>query len=111
MSFDIGAYDLARPLTIDPGIQYASYLGGSGHDAIKSIAVDSDGNVYVGGDSVTLDFSGTSNFKRQSILYQFGFVTKFAPIVNGKTRLLYTIYLGDRRANNASRVQGTIVDH
>ena len=38
-----------RPLVIDPGIEYSTYLGGSGSDRADEVAVDAAGNAYVTG--------------------------------------------------------------
>jgi hypothetical protein len=54
--FSVGAYDLRRPLVIDPGLAYSTFLGGSSSDAGQAIAVDADGNAYVTGRA------GASNF-------------------------------------------------
>src|SRR5439155_24059169 len=42
-------YDTKRPLIIDPVLIYSTYLGGSSTDGGSGIAVDSEGNVYVTG--------------------------------------------------------------
>ncbi|MEO0886756.1 MAG: hypothetical protein AAFY54_12580, partial [Cyanobacteria bacterium J06648_10] len=46
VGFAIGDYDPAYALVIDPVLEYASYLGGSGLDAGTDIAVDAAGNAY-----------------------------------------------------------------
>ena len=38
-----------HPLVIDPGIEYSTYLGGSGSDRADGVAVDAAGNAYVTG--------------------------------------------------------------
>src|SRR5262249_27955888 len=43
VSFEVGQYDVTRPLVIDPVLVYSTYLGGSGDDLGGGIAVDEDG--------------------------------------------------------------------
>src|SRR5262249_28331155 len=55
-----GAYDASRPLIIDPGLAYSTYLGGSGFDiSAKDMAVDAAGNAYITGRAQSLDFPVT----------------------------------------------------
>ena len=51
IGFEVGAYDHARSLTIDPTvtIAYATYLGGSEYDAAMGMAVDASGERLPGG--------------------------------------------------------------
>lgn len=57
IGFHLGAYDPRYTLVIDPIIRFASYVGGdetrggsvSGIEEASSVAVDNDGNLYVGG--------------------------------------------------------------
>jgi Beta-propeller repeat len=56
VGFHVAAYDLARPLVIDPVLSYATYLGGSGGEAGSGIAVDAKGHAYVTGQTFSSDF-------------------------------------------------------
>ncbi len=48
--FALGSsYDPRHPLVIDPGIEFSTYLGGSGSDRADGVAVDGAGNAYVTG--------------------------------------------------------------
>jgi hypothetical protein len=56
VGFELGEYDRARPLVIDPVIAYSTYLGGSSDELTGSIALDAAGNAYVVGLTWSLDF-------------------------------------------------------
>jgi hypothetical protein len=55
ISFLLGAYNPAYPLTIDPTISYSTYLGGTGWDICVGIAVH-NGNAYVTGWTSSVNF-------------------------------------------------------
>jgi F5/8 type C domain/Beta-propeller repeat len=59
IGFELAAYDNRYPLTIDPTLEYSTYLGGSGFDAGNAIAVDATGAAYVAGVTKYLDFPAT----------------------------------------------------
>jgi MYXO-CTERM domain-containing protein len=90
-----GRVDGARPLVIDPVIDYGSYLGGSGSDEGYGIAVDRSGNVYVTGwtDSTNFPTPGGFDTSRGGPLDAFvtdAFVTK----VTAAGGLAWSSYLG-----------------
>lgn len=51
IGFQLGPYDKAHPLMIDPTLTWTTFLGGVGGDYGSGIAIDADGNVYVTGSS------------------------------------------------------------
>lgn len=97
-------------LTSSGSIAWATYLGGTGPDDAHSIAVDSAGNVWVAGETVSPDFPTTQNalsrtFHGESDLgplrYGDGFVSKFDPT---GSHLLYSTYLGGSAPDGALSV-------
>ncbi|WP_374008261.1 IPTL-CTERM sorting domain-containing protein [Delftia lacustris] len=65
--FALGTYDRTRALVIDPLLQ-STYLGGSGSDVVKAIAIDTvSGDVLVGGDTASGDFPGTAGGAQLSL--------------------------------------------
>src|SRR5258708_38561208 len=85
VSFDIAAYDAAKPLVIDPVLAYATYIGGTSDNEIDSIAVDSSGNAYASGSTSSTDFPATAGaFQTKKLPGQPGdgrdaFVVKLNP--------------------------------
>jgi uncharacterized repeat protein (TIGR01451 family) len=56
--FKLANYDHSLPLIIDPAILvYSSFIGGTGDDRGNAIAVDSDGNAYITGETNSLETS------------------------------------------------------
>jgi hypothetical protein len=96
----LGAYDGSRPLVIDPILTYSTYLGGSGNDQSKSIAVDSSGNVYVGGYTYSFNFPTVSPFQSANSSGLDGFVAK----LNAAGALVYATYIGGSNSNFDARI-------
>ncbi|MGH2809702.1 MAG: SBBP repeat-containing protein [Actinomycetota bacterium] len=81
-------------------LTYSTYLGGSGDDQAKSIAVDKAGNAYVAGTTMPLGGSDTFPTTLGALLgtYQGGasdaFVAKINPTLVGPASLIYSTFLG-----------------
>ncbi|MFQ5674233.1 MAG: SBBP repeat-containing protein, partial [Nitrospinales bacterium] len=56
VAFHVADYDAEKTLVIDPVLEYATFLGGSGDEIGQGIAVDADGNAYVTGLAISTDF-------------------------------------------------------
>lgn len=56
VGFEVGAYDAARPLVIDPVLDYSTFLGGSANDFGWGIAVDRAGKTHLGGETSSAVF-------------------------------------------------------
>ncbi|HWT03643.1 MAG TPA: SBBP repeat-containing protein [Pyrinomonadaceae bacterium] len=84
-------------------LRYSTYLGGSGRDSALGVAVDSSGNIYVTGSTNSPDFPT----KNQYLTDRRGadaFVAKFNPRLSGEASLVYSTYLGGRRADEGSAI-------
>ncbi len=57
--FALGSYDRSRPLVIDPGLAYSTFLGGSSSDTTRGLAVHADGSAYVAGHTESTNFPTT----------------------------------------------------
>ena len=77
-------------------VVYATYLGGSGPDEVRGIAVDEAGNAYLTGKTGSLDFPTGNAIQSGCVLTDGGecageaFVAKFSPAGS----ILYSTYLG-----------------
>jgi uncharacterized protein (TIGR03437 family) len=91
IGFQLADYDAARPVVLDPVISYSTYLGGTGFDAGKGIAVDSAGNAYITGQTNSIDFPTLPPYEN---IFGGGnniFVMKLNPT---GTALLYSTTIG-----------------
>lgn len=94
--FQLGYYDPARPLIIDPVLIYSTYLGGSGFDQGYAIAVDSLGSAYVTGRTAAIDFPTTDGAFQTNYGGGDAFVAKLNPSGSG---LVYSTYLNGGSGN------------
>jgi len=85
VSFQLGRYQPSLPLIIDPLLDYAAFVGGSGFERGYGLGVDSTGAVYLGGQTNSLDLGGTAAGGEDAI------VAKLDP--TGST-VLYATYVG-----------------
>ena len=89
--FELGTFDPAVPLVIDPVVSYSSYLGGLGDSAATAIAADSSGNVYVTGWTDSLAFPVVGPVQGANAGSVNAFVVKLNAAGN---TLLYATYIG-----------------
>ena len=91
VSFELGDYDHARTLVIDPVLVYSSYLGGLDADQGLSVAVDSAGSAYVTGSTLSTDFPVVGGLQPAKSGFTDVFVVKLSP--DGKS-FVYATFLG-----------------
>ncbi|MEZ5427993.1 MAG: SBBP repeat-containing protein [Pyrinomonadaceae bacterium] len=97
VAFRLGDYDKSRPVVIDPVIVFSTLLGGSSGDdffnieAGFSIKVDSDGNIYLAGETPSGDFPVQNPHQPTTSGNFDGFITKFNPTGSA---LIYSTYFG-----------------
>ncbi len=98
VAFDIGEYDSAQPLIIDPVISSSTYYGRSGIDVATAVATDDSGNIYIAG---WTDSTGLTNSRIGPSLGVNAFVAKYQP--DGRT-LVYCTYLGGSGDDRATAI-------
>lgn len=106
VGFSVGAFDAARPLVIDPVLDYSTFLGGSTNDFGWGIAVDSDGYTYLGGETSSAVFprgndtpaGGTAGGYQPTLAGSSdGYVLKMDPTGSA---LVYATYIGGSNADS-----------
>jgi uncharacterized protein (TIGR03437 family) len=91
ITFQIGDYDKAKPLIIDPVVTFSTYLGGTSVDIVNSLQVDAENNIYVAGTTISADFLTTAgSYRETSSGSADSFVTKFSPAGT----VIYSTYVG-----------------
>jgi hypothetical protein len=98
IGFHIGPHDPGATLVIDPSISivYSSFLGGAGSDSANSLAMDSTGDLYVGGtttSAATFPESGSSFIGPNGGTADL-FIAKIDPSKSGADSLVYLTFLG-----------------
>jgi hypothetical protein len=97
--FWIGSYDRARPLVIDPSLNFSTYIGGKLNDLGWGIAQDGGGNIYIAGQTLSTDLRTNISSPALQPVYQGGvqqFGDAFVAKYTGGTNLAYLTYLGGK---------------
>jgi hypothetical protein len=97
--FELGTYDRAEQLTIDPVITYSTYFGGSGNAADEEegagIVLDSTGDAFIGGITDSADLKQVNGIGGIPASLTGGGVSGFVLELNPTgSSALYTTYLG-----------------
>ncbi|GAN33996.1 MAG: hypothetical protein DYG83_13515 [Candidatus Brocadia sp. AMX2] len=99
--FKVASYDKTKELIIDP-LLASTYLGESQWDSVHSIAIDSDGNIYVTGSTASLNFPITLGVYDTSFN---GTGDVFISKLNWNlTSILASTFLGGSRSDSASSI-------
>jgi hypothetical protein len=107
ITFELGTYDHAHPLIIDPVLTYGVSFGGDDGSQAIGIDIDAAGNAYVAGNTCSTDFpTGTGPFQifqgnPELSACQEAFVLKLDP--TGST-LLYSDFIGGTGVSTAAHI-------
>ena len=106
IGFEVGAYDHARPLIIDPVLVYSSYLGGSNDEKLSGMDLASGDEMVVTGDTASDDYPTENPY--QSTLGGSGarnvFITELS---SDGASLVFSTYLGGSQQDGG---WGLVVD-
>jgi hypothetical protein len=110
--FSVAEYDHTQPLTIDPILNYSTYLGGTTDDLAFGLALDAAGNAYLAGQTFSTDFPQMnpepSTPPGDIATFGTAFVSELNPT---GTSLLYSTYLGGLGSvNGGDLAQAIAVD-
>ncbi len=92
VGFQLGVFDLNRPLVIDPQLAYSSYFGGQFSDNIVGVAVDGSGFIYIAGRTTSANFPTLNSFQAPTNSPNV-FVAKLNP--TDLSRVYCTVFPGE----------------
>ncbi|MCK5414589.1 MAG: fibronectin type III domain-containing protein, partial [Thermoplasmata archaeon] len=91
VGFQVEGFDPSRPLVIDPGLSFSTYIGGNSHDGAYP-HIDDEGNIYLVGHTESTDFPTTSGvIQNDDLVDRDGFVCKLS---SDGFQLLFSTYIG-----------------
>jgi hypothetical protein len=105
--FELGPYDHAAKLVIDPAIDYATFLGGSGTELAEALSVDSSTpgapKIYTTGitTGITSFPEGSSPIKSPGGTQDI-YIAKIDPTKTGSASLVYLAFMGGSTAIESS---------
>ena len=110
VGFALGQYDRSLPLTIDPVLDFLTYLGGKKLELGHGIAFDGNTNIYVAGETLStglptlnfIEFGGTnfSKFRGGNNVFGDAFVAKY----DNTGVLQFLTYLGGKNDDGAMAI-------
>jgi len=106
VSFRLADYDKSKELVIDPILAYSSYLGGDRIDSGAAIAIDVDGNAYVTGSTISVNFPVTQGALKTTLLpiasSVYGYEAFVSKINAAGTQIVYSTYLGTNQGSDSA---------
>ncbi len=85
----LDAFDAEQPLTIDPILEFSTYLGGPGEDSAYGVVLDSSGFVYVAMATQSPASPTLNPFQQTNTVSMAPAVLKFTP--DGKQLIYYAV--------------------
>lgn len=86
-------FDRGLPITIDPGLLFSTYLGGSDVDPAYTLALDPEGDIIVAGHTHSMDFPTTAGGIHDTPSDSRFFLTELDPTCS---RVLFSTFIGGK---------------
>ena len=107
VQFQISSYDHTRPLIIDPVMVFSTYFGGSMGENSYQVRLDTEGNMYIAGNTSSPDFPLANPLENTLQAITAAFVSKFSP---DGSKLLYSTYIGGNAPGYGASANALVVD-
>ena len=110
VGFAVAPYDKTQPLTIDPVVNYATYLGGSSGETGAGVAMDQQGNILIAGQTQSSDFPAPNPLYPYTEGASTGgpglsiYVAKINPAASGAASLVWATFFGGKSGDWASAI-------
>ncbi len=105
VNIQLASYDITKPLIIDPVLHWSTYLGTTGNDGGRGIAVDSAGAVYITGEAGATGFPEAVGNPIQPSGFAGGVGDAFVLKLNSAgTALIYATYMGTTGADSGNAI-------
>ncbi|MBI2891382.1 MAG: SBBP repeat-containing protein [Nitrospirae bacterium] len=91
VGFRLGPHDSSTPVTLDPVLTYSSYLGGTDSEFFGSIATDAAGQIFVTGETFSVNFPLANPFQDLKLGLTDAYVSMFD---SSGSSLVFSTYLG-----------------
>ncbi|MBO9611287.1 MAG: SBBP repeat-containing protein, partial [Dyadobacter sp.] len=103
-AFNVPAYDKSRTLIIDPTpqLEWATYFGGTAADQLAAVVTDSQGNIYVTGN--TASAAGVATAGAYDGTYGGGTTDAFLAKFNNAGQRIWATYYGGTGADLATAI-------
>jgi uncharacterized protein (TIGR03437 family) len=103
----LGRFGRQGPLTIDPVLEFSTYLGGPGVDLSLAVGLDASGNILVGGTGQTPATPTLDPFQQTNSIASGAYLLKLTP--DAKHVLYYTYFSSQRLTGLHVNADGTLV--
>lgn len=90
-----------RLVSVEKKLIFSTLIGGNADDYSKSISVDPDGNIFIGGETESFDYPVKNTPYSQYLGLKDGFISKFS---NDGTKLLYSSYFGGSKPDRINSI-------
>ncbi len=102
VGFEVGDYDRAAPLVVDPVLSYATYFGGSAWEYLEDMALHTDGSVVLIGETSSVDLPMAGSPPQAGLNGSYD--AWVARLSASGTELVYSTYIGGSEGDGAFAV-------